>query len=389
VSSRPGAPRGLAKGDLTAVLTAEQLLGPVPGGIGRYVGALASHLPPVAGARGGTVRFVTGRHAPERLAEVGLDPAVTTTMGLPGRVLNQTWVRARRPRLPAAVLAGAEVIHATSAAVPPAGGLPLVVTVHDLAFHQHPEAYPRAGRDWHERSTRIAVAEAALLVTPSSATARDLSDLYGVEPARIAVVPLGVGPSPSDQAAARRLLDELDVKGPFLLAVGTLEPRKNLRRLLNAFATLADELPDHHLVVVGPAGWGPRLPQPAEYPGQAVRIRLAGKVRDPVLHGLYELADALAYPSLYEGFGLPVLEAMAHGTPVLTSDRSSLPEVAGDAAVLVDPISTESIATGLRSLVGDEALRARLRAAGPERAARFTWEATAEATWTVYRRAAA
>jgi glycosyltransferase involved in cell wall biosynthesis len=259
-----------------------------------------------------------------------------------------------------------------------------VVTVHDLAFHQHPEAYPRAGRLWHERATRIAVAEAALLVTPSSATARDLSDLYGVEPARVAVVPLGVDTTEGDTGAARRLLTDLGVLGPFLLAVGTLEPRKNLRRLLNAFATLSEELPDHHLVVVGQVGWGPELPPTWD----SVRIKLAGRVGDPVLHGLYGLADGLAYPSLYEGFGLPVLEAMAHGIPVLTSNRSSLPEVAGDAAVLVDPVSTESIATGLRSLVGDEALRARLRAAGPERAARFTWDVTAEATWTAYRRAA-
>ena len=386
----PGArPRGLARADLTAVLTAEQLLGPVPGGIGRYVSALVRHLPPVAAARGGTVRFVTGRHPAERLAEVGLDPAATTALSLPGRLLNRTWVAGRRPRLPGPLMEGADVVHATSAALPPAGGRPLVVTVHDLAFHQHPEAYPRAGRAWHERATRIAVAEASLFVAPSSATARDLSDLYGVEPARVAVVPLGVEPSDGDRGAARRLLADLGVRGPFLLAVGTLEPRKNLRRLLNAFATLSEELTDHHLVVVGPTGWGPDLSPIMANPWDTVRIKLAGQVADPVLHGLYGLADGLAYPSLYEGFGLPVLEAMAHGTPVLTSNRSSLPEVAGDAAILVNPVSTESIATGLRSLVGDEALRARLRAAGPERAARFTWSATAEATWTVYRRAAA
>ena len=124
-----GRPRGLAKADLTAVLTAEQLLGPVPGGIGRYVSALVRHLPAVAAARGGSVRFVTGRHPAERLAEVGLDPAATTALPLPGRLLNRAWVRARRPHLPAELVDGADVVHATSAALPAgrprgAGGRP-------------------------------------------------------------------------------------------------------------------------------------------------------------------------------------------------------------------------------------------------------------------------
>jgi glycosyltransferase involved in cell wall biosynthesis len=170
------------------------------------------------------------------------------------------------------------------------------------------------------------------------------------------------------------------VRGPFLLAVGTLEPRKNLRRLLGAFADAAEELADHHLVVAGPVGWGPAL-RPTYDP---VRVKLAGPVDDATLHGLYAAADGLAYPSLYEGFGLPVLEAMAHGTPVLTSDRSSLPEVAGEAALLVDPTDQAAIAAGLLRLVGDQALRARLAAAGPRRAARFTWPATAAATWAAY-----
>ena len=361
------------------LLTAEQVLGPVPGGVGRYVAELARHLPAVAERHGGSVRFVTGRHPAGALGAVGLDAGATTTLALPGRVLNRTWVRMRSPRLPARLLKAVDVVHATSAAVPPPGSKPLVVTVHDLGFHHHPEAYPPAGRAWHERSMRLTADEAALILVPSAATAADCGTLYGIEPDRIAVTPLGADPAPGDQAATHELLAGLGVPGPFLLAVGTLEPRKNLPRLLAAFAEAG--LPGHHLVVAGPSGWGETL---GEVPP---RVVLAGRVPDPVLRGLYELADGLAYPSLYEGFGLPVVEAMAAGTPVLTSTTSSLPEVAGDAALLVDPADADAIAAGLHRLVTDQELRRRLRAAGPERAARFTWPACAEATWAGYERA--
>ena len=386
--ARPGPlPGGGRATSLRAGVVAEQLFGPVPGGIGRYVGALARHLPAVAAAAdpGGSIRWITGRHPPERLAAAGLDPSATTTLALPGRLATRTWVSLRRPRLPGRLVAELDLVHATSAAVPPASGRVLVATVHDLGFRHHPETYPAAGRRFHERATRIVVAEAARVLVPSAATGFDLTDLYGLEPSRVAVTALGVDLPEPDPAPARLLLAELGVRGPFLLAVGTLEPRKNLRRLLAAFAASAQELPDHHLVVAGPVGWGPALRPTYE----SVRVKLAGPVDDVTLHGLYDAADGLAYPSLYEGFGLPVLEAMAHGTPVLTSDRSSLPEVAGDAALLVDHDDEDAIAAGLVRLVGDQALRARLAVAGRRRAARYTWPATAAATWAAYQEALA
>jgi glycosyltransferase involved in cell wall biosynthesis len=364
-------------------VVAEQLLRPVPGGIGRYVRALTDHLPAVAAADRGAVTWIVGRHPAGRLAAAGLVPAVTARLALPGRVATRTWVTLRRPRLPAGVLADLDMVHATSAAVPPRGGRPLVATVHDLAFRHYPDAYPAAGRRYHDRSARIVAGEAARVIAVSQATADDLTALYGVEPARISVVPLGVEPpGTADQPAAARLLADLGVRGPFLLAVGTLEPRKNLPRLLAAFGEVTDVLPDHFLVVAGPVGWGPTL-RPT---WDSVRVKLAGPLDDPVLQALYRSADGLAYPSLYEGFGLPVVEAMAHGLPVLTSDRSSLPEVVGDAAVLVDPLDRGAIAKGLVRLVTDSALRRRLADAGPRRAARFTWPATAAGTWAAYRK---
>jgi glycosyltransferase involved in cell wall biosynthesis len=385
----PGPAAGPAPGDRAAGLggprvgvVAEQLLRPVPGGVGRYVGALARHLPVEAAVDRGAVRFLVAHHPVERLAAAGLPAGSTRRLAWPGRLLTRTWVTMRRPGLPGGLLDALDLIHATSAAVPPTGHRPLVATVHDLAFRHFPDAYPTAGRRYHERSARIVADEAARVLVPSEATARDLAELYGVDRGRVTITPLGVDvPAEPDRAGAERLLRDLGVRGPFLLAVGTLEPRKNLPRLLAAFGEATGALPDHWLVVVGPVGWGPRL-RPT---WDSVRVKLAGAVGEATLHALYQAADGLAYPSLYEGFGLPVLEAMANGTPVLTSDRSSLPEVAGEAALLVDPLDRAAIAAGLVRLAGDTALRQRLAEAGRRRAAGFTWRATAAATWATYR----
>jgi glycosyltransferase involved in cell wall biosynthesis len=384
-------------------VVAEQLLRPVPGGVGRYVRALATHLPVEAAVDRGAVEFLVARHPPDRLAAAGLPPASgrspagrhpasgglpaasTRRLAWPGRLVTRTWVTLRRPGLPDGLLGELDLVHATSAAVPPTGRRPLVATVHDLAFRHYPEAYPESGRRYHERSARIVADEAARVLVPSEATARDLAELYGVDRGRVTITPLGVEvPAEPDHAGAERLLRDLGVRGPFLLAVGTLEPRKNLPRLLDAFGEVAGELPGHWLVVVGPVGWGPRL-RPT---WDSVRVKLAGPVGDALLHALYQAADGLAYPSLYEGFGLPVLEAMANGIPVLTSDRSSLPEVAGDAALLVDPMDRAAIGAGLVRLAGDPALRRDLVEAGRRRAAGFTWRATAAATWATYREVA-
>jgi glycosyltransferase involved in cell wall biosynthesis len=213
--------------------------------------------------------------------------------------------------------------------------------------------------------------------------------LLGVDPGRITVTHLAADErfSPGDGAAALAALRErYDLpRDQFLLQLGTLEPRKNLATTLEAFRRVAAAAPDVGLAVVGPDGWGESgFAVPAEL---ETRVHRLGRVPDEDLPLLYRAATALVYPSLYEGFGLPPLEAMQSGCPVITSETSSLPEVVGDAALLVAPRATDALATAMRRVIEDEGLRAHLSAAGIARARRFSWARTAEATLDAYDRA--
>lgn len=269
-----------------------------------------------------------------------------------------------------------------------------VVTIHDLGYRFFPEAHPPLARRYLEWSTRWSASAARRVIVDSAATARDLSDAYGTPPQRIAVIPLGhhprFRPLPPEEVA--RGLERLGITRPYLLFVGTLQPRKNLRRVLDAFERLVARGLPHRLVLVGQRGW---LTDPLfaaiarpDAPARG-RIQLTGYLPDDDLPLLYAGADALVFPSLYEGFGLPALEAMACGTPVLTSNTSSLPEVVGDAALTVNPLDTGAIARGLERLLADDSLRAALRERGLARARRFTWERTASATLAVLEEVAA
>jgi glycosyltransferase involved in cell wall biosynthesis len=254
-----------------------------------------------------------------------------------------------------------DVLHVPGHRGPLLSPTPLVVTIHDLAVFRHPEAFNRWTRRYSRAFLPRLARSATRVIAVSEFTAHEAVELLGVDEERVRVIPHGVEApfEPHGPAAG----------GEYLLAVGTLEPRKNLPRVV-----LAAERSGVDVRVVGAPGWGD------------VDVESTGFVSDDELARLYRGAAALVYPSLYEGFGLPVLEAMASGTPVVTSRDGALAELTGEAGVLVDPLDVDAIAAGIQ-----EALRRReeLRAAGLERARSFTWEAAAHATAEVYREAAA
>ncbi|MGH2531906.1 MAG: glycosyltransferase family 4 protein [Thermomicrobiales bacterium] len=283
-----------------------------------------------------------------------------------------------------------DLFHGTVNVVPRGLRCHSVVTVHDLAFLRWPDQVTRRRHRYLAGELRGSLGRARRIIAVSEATKADLVEMLGVDPSRVAVTPLGVDERfrPVEGDAWEEFREARGIVRPFVLSVGTLEPRKNLPALLRAFATLTREIP-HDLVLVGGEGWlTEEIHHTMQTPKLAGRVRLTGFVEDDDLPAWYGAADCFAFPSLYEGFGLPVLEAMASGVPVVTSNLSSLPEVAGDAALLVDPDDVKAIADGIRLVVTDSAFAATLRRAGTERAAEFTWERTAALTATVYREVA-
>jgi len=290
----------------------------------------------------------------------------------------------------AARRAKCSLLHLPSGVGPLRSTLPSVVTVHDLAALRFPEFF----RSWHGGYIRLVLPHLArtarAVIADSSATKADVVEFLHVPEARVAVVPLavraGIGEVADDSTAAHEVRARYALPGRFVLAVGTIEPRKNLKRLLEAVRRMATRPggQDIALVHAGPGGWlTDDVAQAASALGNG-RVRFLGHVSTADLAALYSLADCCAYPSLWEGFGLPVLEAMACGCPVLTSRASALPELAGGAALLVDPTSTEEIEEGLTRLWTDESLRARLKQRGLARAREFSWERAARETVAVY-----
>lgn len=289
-----------------------------------------------------------------------------------------------------------DVYHAGDGAFPPRGGTPIVATIYDLTTQLFPRYHTFLNRRHDRRRLRWLARNAVRVMTISEATRRDLATIEPELAARADVTLLasGAGAAPPREDRARRLADLRVARGlrddPYLLSVGTLEPRKNHVALVHALATVAPEHPRLRLVLAGRPGWksAALLRAVAASPVRD-RIHLLGAVTADELAALYEGAHAFAYPSRYEGFGLPVLEAMAAGVPVLTSAASSLTEVAGDAALLVDPDDQRGIADGLRRLLADEQLRRELSAKGRARASTFSWARTARQTLDTYRRALA
>jgi glycosyltransferase involved in cell wall biosynthesis len=313
-------------------------------------------------------------------------PAVTVPVYARNRV---QWVLGEQMLLPPlAMRAGVDLVHSLASTAPLWGRFRRVVTVHDLIYARFPEAH--AGI--RDKGMRVLVPQAARrshrVIADSMSTRDDLVEMLGVPPARIDVVPLGLGgvkraePLSERETRTRFELGERRV----VLSLSAKRPHKNLLALIGALARIPVERRPL-LVLPGYPTWHEaELRERADADGVAADVRLLGWLSGEELEGLWALAEAFVFPSLYEGFGLPVLEAMARGVPVACSNASSLPEVAGEAALLFDPHDESTIATSLERLLDDRTLCEQLQARGLSRVAEFTWERTARLTLESYRR---
>ena len=369
----------------------EQLFQPSPGGIGRYTARLAAHLPAAGWEVLGFCALHRRAGTAAALAAEGLPGLRLTTLPLPRPALYDAWSRLGQPDVAALRrLRGADVVFAPSVAVPPRGRRPLVVTVHDAAPCLFPESFPPRGLRFHLDGLEAAAKRADLVLTVSASSRAELAEHTAIPADRIRVVPNGADQAPATDEQAAALARRLGIDGrPYVLWVGSLEPRKNVDALLGLPAALAEAGLPHRLVLAGPEGWGPT----AEAARQAAaaagdRLRLVGRVGAADLAALYRGADLFCFPSIHEGFGLPVLEAMAQGTPVLCSRAASLPEVAGGAARFVDGAGAEAWAAAAVDLLADAAALEALAVAGPARAQGFTWAACAAATGAALREVA-
>lgn len=337
-----------------------------PTGVGRYAAELAHGLE----GRGATVRRYAVSLTAPRTDDVH-------RWRLPAAPVMQLWRRFGRP-VPSSLFGDADVVHGTNFVLPPTGGIPGVVTIHDLSFLRD-DVFP--GGERLRELVPWSLERAGAAIAPSAAIKREVADRYDYPEERVVVTHEGVsqlffGASPLSELA----LGRMGIPGRFILAVGTIEPRKNLPTLLGAWSSVREELRDWNLVLAGPKGWGPQL---AETDG----VILLGYVADETLPGLMAAADIFCYPSHYEGFGLPPLEAMAAGTACIAGAYSAAEEVLGDAALLVAPRDQDGLARELVRLATDASLRRTLALAGRARATAFTWERTAALTLEAYGKA--
>jgi len=347
-------------------------------GISRYVTNLARSLTPLLAA---DERLTILYHPQHPLAlpaspQVEFLPVAASPFGL-----AQQW---QIPRL--LHLLRADLYHSAYIVMPYAPGAPTVLTVYDLIPLLFPEQSSRRARLAARWANRLALRAARRVLAISEATRADYIRRLGVPPARIVTIPLA-----AELAAQGCQLSEkvgIPAPPPYALYLGSNKPHKNLARLVEAWGIAARHLPitDCKLLIAG--AWDARYPearQRAAELGLADKVIFLGPVAEADLPTLYAGAMLFVFPSLYEGFGLPVLEAMACGTPVICSNVSSLPEVAGDAAIQVDPLDVDALATAIGRVLGDAALRDEMRQRGSAQAARFSWAQTAQQTLAVYR----
>ena len=345
-------------------------------GVGNYTAQLLSAL----AARNDDRRYallasrtLNGRTPPNTLGQIGRT--------FPNRSAWMQWILPRvldrlQPQL----------CHFTNSIAPLNAPCPIVLTLHDMSLFLHANMHPLKSLLVARPIVPIAARRAAAIITVSQHAKQDIVNVLRVPPGKVYVVYEAAAPQYrmiDDECELDRVRRKYDLHQPFVLYVGTIEPRKNLSRLVQAFARACRS--STQLVLVGPLGWKyAALLKQIEALQLGTAVRLIGYVPDHDLPALYSLAHVFAFPSIYEGFGLPIVEAMACGAPVLTSNRSSMIELGDGAAQLVDPFSVEAMADGLQRVLSDTTLRAELRCAGLERAAQFSWTRAAEETVRVY-----
>lgn len=365
---------------MRAAIFADQLHYKQPGGIGTYL----RHLVPGLAARLEGGSLVMAHHGPPGAGPLeGMEGVEDARLPLRRDVLGVSWHTLGAPALER-YLGALDLVHTPSLVYPPSRA-PLVATVHDLSVLRCPAAFPARWRAFHRRGLSLILRHARVILADSRNTRDDLRSLMGGRDPRVRVVPLGVeAPEPPDEAAVEAVLAKHGLSRGYILYVGTIEPRKNLTRLVRAYASF--EWPERErsgeLVLVGAPGWMGRreLSRMLAQGG----VRWLGYLPQDELEAVYAAATVFVYPSVYEGFGLPVLEAMARGLAVVTSNTSSLREVGEGVALLVDPGDPREIGKALRRLIEDRELREELASKAKERAASFSWDRTVEMTFEAY-----
>ncbi len=356
---------------------ADPALHRIPGGVGAYVSHLVREL--LERPKDLDCRMIVSRNA-EAPSEWDAGRVLRTSLPVAPQYL--LWNYLSRPAIPRFL----DVVHATGLAIPPSQA-PLVATVHDLAVETMPEVVPNPWRAIYRRGLGRALDQARVICAVSRAVGEEIVRRYGTDQQRIVVTPEAPGITAADERDAS-VFDRLKIRPPYVLNVGTVEPRKNQVALLRAVSH-SRALDQVSVVIAGAPGWGR-----GAVVGEIAKLRLServtltGKVTRGELAALYAGAAVFAFPSLYEGFGLPLLEALDFGIPSVAASIPALLEVAGSAALFVEPDDVAQLAEALVRLVEDANLRSELSEAGPRQASMFTWRATADATVSAYKRAA-